>query len=155
MRNILLLLLVTSLLITSACKKASTPSGPTTYGTFTLGDSTYTVTGYNYNGANSEADVSSNTVNELGIIFVSPNYPPVVGTYPLGINAGDAYMAMTSKYYGSFKIGNTNQNLVLTTQSNGYLNYSTPTIWVYNTATSGTIVADSLPFSVNVSIPSH
>jgi hypothetical protein len=87
MRNTLLLALLASLLITSACKKTSTnPSGTNGYGTFTLGDSTYTV--YSYKYVSNEVNINSGSANGLSIGFVSPNIPPVPGTYSIGSSNG-------------------------------------------------------------------
>jgi opacity protein-like surface antigen len=150
MRNLLLLALLASLLITSACKKTSTnPSGTNGYGTYKLGDSTYTVTSYSYAGGQVNIN-PNNTTNHMVIDFVSPNIPPASGIYPFGTtNPGQASFAVVSSYYGSFQNGNTPQNLTISSQSNGYLNYNIPTTWVYLYGTS----SDSLPFSMNVTIP--
>ena len=148
MRNILLLLLVSSLLVTSACKKTNPNPSPTISGSYKLGDSTYTVTGYSYAGA--QVNINPvNTTNHMGIGFVSPNIPPAPGTYTIGGNAGQANFAILSSYYGAFQSGNTIQNLTITTLSNNYLNYSIPATWVYLYGNT----TDSLPFSMNVTIP--
>lgn len=152
MRNLLLLLLVSSLLITSACKKTSTnPAGSNTYGTYTLGDSTYTVSSYSYSAAADGVIFnSSNTINNMSIGFVSPNIPPVPGSYPIGnTNPGQVSFGITTIYYGTFYCGNSVQSLTISIPSNGYLNYSLPTTWAYLNGNH----SDSLPFSMNITIP--
>ena len=151
MRNILLLLLVSSLLVTSACKKTNPNPSPTISGSYKLGDSTYTVTGYSYAGA--QVNINPvNTTNHMVIDFVTPNIPPAAGTYPLGTtNPGQASFAVLSSFYGYYQNGSTAQTLTISTQSNGFLNYTIPTTWVYLYGNH----SDSLPFSMNVTIPGN
>ena len=148
MRNILLLLLVSSLLITSACKKTNPNPSPTISGSYKLGDSTYTVTGYNYLGGG--VNINPGGANYLFISFVTPNIPPAPGVYPIGnTNPGQASFGVTSNHYGSYIYGYSSQYLTISIPSNGYLNYSLPTTWAYLYGNH----SDSLPFSMNITIP--